>query len=98
MAMTRQQYKQLSELLQGFYHIDPEQMDTYNQMQWHPFLASLSNDQDRAFALTAYFNLASHNFSQLLIHLGQLSDVELAAFRPALEGFLDVQKAFEARR
>jgi|GEM_PF-1845450 len=96
MTMTRQQHRELAELLQAFYEIQPEEMDQLTEQRWHPFLASLASDSDRTFALTAYFSMVNHNFSQLVIYLGQLSEEELDQFRPALSGFQELQKAFEA--
>lgn len=96
MTMTRQQHKDLSDLLTAFYKIEPTEMDDLVNNRWHPFLSTLHSDADRAFALTAYFDLVNHNFSQLLIHLGQLSEAELAVFRPMLSEFLELEQAFRA--
>ena len=96
MTMTRQQHKDLSDLLTAFYKIEPTEMDDLVNNRWHPFLSTLHSDADRAFALTAYFDLVNHNFSKLLIHLEQLSDAELAVFRPMLSEFLELEQAFRA--
>lgn len=97
MTLTRTQNKDLAELLHLFYNIEPTEMPQFMEQRWHPFLSSLSSDSDRAFALTAYFDLVNFKSSQLIIHLGQLSDEELDQYLPALKGFQELQKAFEAK-
>jgi hypothetical protein len=92
--MTRQQHKELAALLHSFYRIEPEGMQHLVDLKWHPFVASLHSDEDRAFALSAYFDLVNYNFSQLLIRLGQLSEEELAPFRPLLADFKKLEKEF----
>ena len=95
MTLTRQQHKELADLLVAFSNVPPNQMDNFVEQRWTPFLSSLSSDSDRAFALSAYFDMANYNFSQVLIRLGQLSEEELRELRPALEGFVELEKAFE---
>ena len=94
--MTREQHKQLAELLQLFNTVEPNQVDDLDKNRWRPFLDSLPTDRDRVFALTAYFDQANYNLSQVVIRLGQLSEEELRELRPALEGFIELEKAFEA--
>jgi hypothetical protein len=94
--MTREQHKKLAELLQLFNTSEPEQIEDFDKNRWRPFLASLSSDKDRVFALSAYFDQANYNLSQIVIRLGQLSEEELRELRPALEGFVELEKAFEA--
>lgn len=96
--MTREQNSQLAQLLHAFYQIEstPAAMERLVKEQWQPFLASLHSDSDRAFALTAYFDLVNYNFSQLLIHLGQLNQDELAAFKPLLASFQKLENEFRA--
>lgn len=98
MTMTRLQNKELALLLQAFYQIDPtsEAMETLVNEQWQPFLNALPSDKERSFAITAYFELTNYNFSQLLIHLGQLSKEQLAEFKPLLASFQQLENDFRA--
>lgn len=97
-TMTQVQNKQLADLLHSFYQIAPDTtaMGRLVEERWTPFLDSLYSDGDRAFALTAYFDLVNYNFSQLLIHLGQLNKDEIAVFYPMLASFKELENEFKA--
>ncbi len=95
--MTQEQHKRLSELLHLFNTVEPEQVEELDHKQWRPFLASLTSDKDRVFALTAYFDMANYNLSRLANRLGQLNREDLEVLRPSLEGFKTLEEQFRAR-
>lgn len=95
--MTREQHRKLAELLQLFNTVRPKEIEELDLLQWRPFLQSLANDQDRAFALTAYFDQASYNLSRLTNRLGQMERSEIEALRPELEDLVAIREQIRAR-
>ena len=95
--MTQEHHKRLAELLQLFNTVEPEEVEALDKDQWRPFLASLSSDQDRVFALTAYFDMANYNLSRLANRIGQLTREDLEGLQPSLEGFKTLEDQFRAR-
>lgn len=94
--MTQEQHKRLAELLQLFNTVEPEILDALDKDQWRPFLASLPTDQDRVFALTAYFDMANYNLSRLANRIAGLNREELEGLKPALDGFKTLEDQFRA--
>lgn len=95
--MTQEQHTRLAELLQLFNTVEPEQIEALDHEQWRPFLASLDSDNDRAFALTSYFDMANYNLSRLANRIGQLNREDYEVLQPALEGFKTLEEQFRAR-
>ncbi|MCY7328021.1 MAG: endosulfine family protein [Saprospiraceae bacterium] len=95
--MTREQYKELAEILHLFENTAPDHIEQLDQQRWRPFLASLATDKDRAFALAAYFDQADYSLSRLVVQLGQMERSELEALRPELEALAALKEQFEAR-
>lgn len=94
--MTPEQHKRLEELLQLFNSLEPAALEALDQDQWQPFLASLSTEEDKVFALTAYFDMANYNLSRLANRIAGLNRAELEVLQPALEGFKTLEDQFRA--
>ncbi len=94
--MKQEQHKRLEELLYLFNTVEPEQVEALDNEQWRPFLASLSSDKDRAFALSAYFDMANYNLSRLANRIGQLNREDFDILQPTLEGFKILEDQFKA--